>query len=167
MCWGCLITEVFISFYLALDKNESSLMVLMKYHDQLVKISGKIPFTEADCAVKFTWKDPFTSNKGFMSSGSRLESKVKADDSYDFSKTKIQLCSGDFELMCVRWNVAAMMSQVAAGQEDSDSGIQAAAKYFQQAAGIFLYVKEHMAGVLNKEVPTSDISAANLNTLCK
>jgi len=135
----------------ALDKNESSLMVLMKYHDQLVKISGKIPFTEADCAVKFTWKDPFTSNKGFMSSGS--------------SKTKIQLCSGDFELMCVRWNVAAMMSQVAAGQEDSDAGIQAAAKYFQQAAGIFLFVKEHMAGVLNKEVPTSDISAANLNTL--
>lgn len=139
----------------------------MKYHDQLVKISGKIPFTEADCAVKFTWKDPFTSNKGFMSSGSRLEFKVKADDSYGFSKTKIQLCSGDFELMCVRWNVAAMMSQVAAGQEDSDSGIQAAAKYFQQASGIFLFVKEHMAGVLNKEVPTSDISAANLNTLCK
>ena len=69
--------------------------------------------------------------------------------------------------MCVRWNVAAMMSQVAAGQEDSDAGIQAAAKYFQQAAGIFLFVKEHMAGVLNKEVPTSDISAANLNTLCK
>ena len=63
----------FYLFYLALDKNESSLMVLMKYHDQLVKISGKIPFTEADCAVKFTWKDPFTSNKGFMSSGSRLE----------------------------------------------------------------------------------------------
>ena len=61
----------FYLFYLALDKNESSLMVLMKYHDQLVKISGKIPFTEADCAVKFTWKDPFTSNKGFMSSGSR------------------------------------------------------------------------------------------------
>ena len=69
--------------------------------------------------------------------------------------------------MCVRWNVAAMMSQVAAGQEDSDAGIQAAAKYFQQAAGIFLFVKEHMAGVLNKEVPTSDISAANLNTLCE
>jgi len=62
-------------------------MVLMKYHDQLVKISGKIPFTEADCAVKFTWKDPFTSNKGFMSSGSRLEFlefKVRADYSNIF-----------------------------------------------------------------------------------
>ena len=87
MYWGCLITEVFIFFYLALDKNESSLMVLMKYHDQLVKISGKIPFTEADCAVKFTWKDPFTSNKGFMSSGSRLEFlefKARADYSNIF-----------------------------------------------------------------------------------
>ena len=71
----------FYHLYLALDKNESSLMVLMKYHDQLVKISGKIPFTEADCAVKFTWKDPFTSNKGFMSSGSRLEFMIGADDS--------------------------------------------------------------------------------------
>ena len=30
----------------ALDKTETSLMVLMKYHDQLGKIQGKIPFTE-------------------------------------------------------------------------------------------------------------------------
>ena len=31
----------------ALDKNETSLMVLMKYHDQLIKMAGKIPFTGA------------------------------------------------------------------------------------------------------------------------
>ena len=52
----------------ALDKTETSLMVLMKYHDQLVKMQGKIPFTEQDCSVKFTWKDPFTSNKGLLGS---------------------------------------------------------------------------------------------------
>ena len=31
----------------AFDKNETSLMVLMKYHDQLIKMAGKIPFTGA------------------------------------------------------------------------------------------------------------------------
>ena len=43
-------------------------MVLQKYHDQLVKIAGKIPFSESECRVTFTWKDPFTSNKGLLSS---------------------------------------------------------------------------------------------------
>ena len=31
----------------AFDKNETSLMVLMKYHDQLIKMAGKIPLTGA------------------------------------------------------------------------------------------------------------------------
>ena len=54
---------------------------------------------------------------------------------------------------------------MAAGQDENDSGIQAAAKFYQQAAGIFFYIKDNMAGVLNKEVPTSDLSAKNINTL--
>ena len=57
------------------------------------------------------------------------------------------------------------MSQVAAGQDENDVGIQAAAKFFQQAAGMFFYIKENMAGVLNKESPTSDIAAKSLHTL--
>ena len=61
------IWNIFFNRYLALDKNETS---LMKYHDQLVKLSGKVPFTESDCRVSFTWKDPFTSNKGLLG-GSR------------------------------------------------------------------------------------------------
>ena len=39
----------------ALDKTETSLLVLMAYHDQLVKVQGKIPFTEQDCHVKVRW----------------------------------------------------------------------------------------------------------------
>ena len=42
----------------------------MKYHDQLVKLKGKVPFNEGNCRVSFTWKDPFTSNKGLLSSSS-------------------------------------------------------------------------------------------------
>jgi len=134
----------------ALDKNETSLMVLQKYHDQLVKIAGKIPFSESECRVTFTWKDPFTSNKGLLSSS---------------SKAKVSLCSGDFEHMCVLWNVGALMSQVAAGQDDDDAGTKQATKYYQQAAGLFSYVREYMAGILNKEAPTSDLEPSNLNTL--
>jgi len=67
--------------------------------------------------------------------------------------------------MCVRWNCAALLSQVAAGQDENDAGIQAAAKFYQQAAGIFFYIRENIAGVLNKEVPTSDLNNKNINTL--
>jgi len=135
----------------ALDKNETALMVLQKYHDQLVKIQGKIPITESECRVSFTWKDPFTSNKSILSSSS--------------NKSKITLCSGEFEYMCVLWNTAALMSQVAASQTDDDDGTKAATKYYQQAAGAFGYLREYMAGVLNKEAPTSDLTASNLNVL--
>ena len=67
-----------------------------------------------------------------------------------FSKSKISLCSGDFEHMCVLWNVGALMSQVGAGQDDDDAGTKQATKYYQQAAGLFSYVREYMAGILNK-----------------
>ena len=50
----------------ALDKNETSLAVLTKYHDQLVKIQGKIPFSMKDCAVTFAWKDPFEKRGGLL-----------------------------------------------------------------------------------------------------
>merc|ERR1711892_810565 len=133
----------------ALDKTETSLLVLMAYHDQLVKVQGKIPFTEQDCHVKFTWRDPFTSNKGLLGS----------------AKTKVQLASGDFELVCVRWNCAALMTQVAAGQDDTEAGMKAAAKFYNQAAGLFVFIRENIAGVLNKEPPTSDLVGANLNCL--
>lgn len=52
--------------------------------------------------------------------------------------------------MCVLWNTAALMSQVAASQTDDDDGTKAATKYYQQAAGAFAYLREYMAGVLNK-----------------
>lgn len=51
----------------ALDKTETSLLVLTKYHDQLVKIQGKIPFSVKDCAVTFAWKDPFEKKSAFSS----------------------------------------------------------------------------------------------------
>ena len=52
--------------------------------------------------------------------------------------------------MCVLWNCGALMSQVAAGQDDDDQGTKQATKYYQQAAGVFSYIREYMAGVLNK-----------------
>ena len=109
-----------------------------------------MPFNEQECAVKFLWRDPFTGNKGLLGSS---------------SKSKLSISSGEFELTCVRWNVAALMSQVAAQQDDGEAGNKAAAKFYNQAAGLFLFIKEHIAGVLNKEAPTSDLQPNNLQCL--
>ena len=57
------------------------------------------------------------------------------------------------------------MTQVAAGQDDTSAGMQAAAKFYNQSAGIFQFCRENVAGVLNKEPPTSDLVGANLNCL--
>ena len=54
--------------------------------------------------------------------------------------------------MCVLWNVASLMSQVAAAQDDDDTGTKQATAFYQKAAGIFCYIREYMAGVLNKVI---------------
>ncbi|CBY10991.1 unnamed protein product [Oikopleura dioica] len=132
----------------ALDRTETSLAVLTKYHDQLVKIQGKIPFSMKDCAVTFAWKDPFEKKGAFSS-----------------SKGKIAMCSGDFEHLCVLWNCAALMSQIAASQMEDDEGAKEAVKNFNRAAGIYNYIKDNVAGVLNKETPTTDLLPTTLTTL--
>lgn len=67
-----------------------------------------------------------------------------------FSKGKIAMCSGDFEHLCVVWNCAALMSQIAASQMEDDEGAKEAVKNFNRAAGIYNYIKDNVAGVLNK-----------------
>ena len=42
------------------------------------------------------------------------------------------------------------MTQVAAGQDDTEAGMKAAAKFYNQAAGLFVFIRENIAGVLNK-----------------
>ena len=39
---------------------------------------------------------------------------------------------------------------MAAAQADDDAGTKQATKYYQQAAGAYAYLREYMAGVLNK-----------------
>ena len=66
------------------------------------------------------------------------------------SKGKIAMCSGDFEHLCVLWNCGALMSQIAASQMDDDEGAKEAVKNFNRAAGIYNFIKDNVAGVLNK-----------------
>ena len=50
-------------------------------------------------------------------------------------------------------------------KDDTEAGMKAAAKFYNQAAGIFVFIRENIAGVLNKESPTSDLVQLNLNCL--
>ena len=78
----------------------------------------------------------------------------------NFSKGKIALCSGEFEHVCVLWNCAALMSQIAASQMEDDEGAKEAVKNFNRAAGIYNYIKDNVAGVLNKVCRTEFIIIA-------
>ena len=57
------------------------------------------------------------------------------------------------------------MSQIACSQNrSSDEGLKTAAKYFQQASGIFSYLKDNVNPVLQM-LPTPDLSVSCLSTL--
>lgn len=70
-----------------------------------------------------------------------------------------------FERICVLFNAAAMMTQVASVQEvDSDDGLKIAQKYFQLSSGVFQYIKDHVHAVIPQD-PTPDFSQNTLEAL--
>uniref|UniRef100_UPI00359017A2 programmed cell death 6-interacting protein-like n=1 Tax=Myxine glutinosa TaxID=7769 RepID=UPI00359017A2 len=123
-----------------LDKHVSSLDVLQRYYDQLCSIEAKIPINESQLPVNFTWKDAFDKGSLFGSSA------------------KITVPRASFEKMCVLFNIGAMMSHIAGELTlDSDEGMKTAAKYFQQAAGCFAHIKDHVMSASSRE-PTVDLT---------
>ena len=77
----------------------------------------------------------------------------------------LALSSGAYERFCVLFNMAALLSQLASMQNHStDDGLKTAAKYYQQSAGIFSYLKDNVFPVL-RMLPTPDLSVSCLTAL--
>ena len=77
----------------------------------------------------------------------------------------LALSSGAYERNCVLFNVGALFSQLACTQNHtSDDGLKTAAKYFQQASGIFSQLKDTVYPQLNT-LPTPDLSVDSLGSL--
>lgn len=132
-----------------LDKHESSLDVLMRYYDQMVAIENKLPLTPTQIPIAFKWKDAFDKGSLFFGKASSLT-----------------LSYGTFERAAVLFNVGAMMSQIAAAQPMStDEEMKAAAKLFQQSAGVFSHLKDTVLSLVQQE-PTPDLMPDTLSALC-
>jgi len=79
-----------------------------------VSVEAKLPFTENQVRVNFTWYDAFA--KGTLLSG----------------RPKLTIASGSFEKTCMLFNIAALQSQVASVQsKETDEGLKLSAKLFQ------------------------------------
>ena len=75
------------------------------------------------------------------------------------------LSNGAYERFCVLFNIGALLSQIASSQNHtSDDGLKTSAKYYQQSAGIFAYLKDNVNPVL-QTLPTPDLAVSCLSTL--
>uniref|UniRef100_H2YHX3 BRO1 domain-containing protein n=1 Tax=Ciona savignyi TaxID=51511 RepID=H2YHX3_CIOSA len=69
-----------------------------------------------------------------------------------------------FERLCVLYNIAALMSQIGSEANlQTDDGLKTAAKYFQESAGIFSYIKEKVLSVVGNNQSTTDLTVEVLN----
>ncbi|KAK3859625.1 hypothetical protein Pcinc_034275 [Petrolisthes cinctipes] len=128
-----------------LDYHDSSLETLYRYYDQIVALESKIPSSEIQ--IPFKWKDAF--DKGSIFGG----------------RISLTVASLSYEKVCVLYNIAALQSQVAAGQSgDSDEALKKSAKLFQSAAGIFTHLKSVVHGSVQQE-PTPDLQPETLAAL--
>ncbi|CAG0880578.1 unnamed protein product [Cyprideis torosa] len=132
-----------------LDKHESSLETLCRYHDQVASLEAKIPPGEVN--IQFKWKDAFDRGSLF---GARLN---------------LTIPSFSYERVCVLFNIAALQTQIAAAQNrQHDEGLKVATKYMQSASGIFNYLKGSVLAAIQRE-PTPDLNPdtlAALSALC-
>nr|XP_039266807.1 programmed cell death 6-interacting protein-like isoform X2 [Styela clava] len=123
------------------DRSVSSLNTLLQYYDQFSALNRKVPFRESGGVnVLFAWKDAL--DKGSLFSGS----------------AKLALPSGEYERLCVIFNIAALKGQIASDSNlSTDDGLKSAALHFAESAGMFQYIKEHVMSAVNQN-PTQDIS---------
>lgn len=127
--------------------EKSSLDVIYSYYDQLVSLEAKIPPQEVQ--IPFKWKDAF--DKGSIFGG----------------RMSLTISSLAYERMCILFNMAAMQSTVASQEPlDTEESLKHAAKLFQQAAGIFAYLKANIMMAVHQET-TPDLSPDALDALSK
>ncbi|ORZ40589.1 BRO1 domain-containing protein, partial [Catenaria anguillulae PL171] len=74
-----------------------------------------------------------------------------------------------YEKAAVLFNLAAVYSQLAAGQQIwTADGIKLAAGYFQKAAGVFAHVRDTLAPRFRIKLDkTSDLAEGTLHALCE
>lgn len=127
--------------------EKSSLEVIYSYYDQLVSLESKIPPQEVQ--IPFKWKDAF--DKGSIFGG----------------RMSLTVSSLAFERVCVLFNMAAMQSQHAASESiDTEDSLKLATKLFQQAAGIFNYLKANVMMAVHQET-TPDLNPETLGALAQ
>lgn len=124
------------------DKHETGLELIQRYYDQLCSMESKLPISEEQIRIKFSWQEAFGKG-GFFGGGGKSASQV----------------SSTYERCCVLFNIGSLQSQIAKSQNfDSDEGIKNAAKHFQGAAGTFQMLQEQVFAHL-QTAPTPDLSA--------
>ncbi|KAJ1736513.1 pH-response regulator protein palA/rim20 [Coemansia sp. Benny D160-2] len=122
----------------ALDVNTSVLKRNTRYYGQLSFILSKFP---ADVNVGFTWYNAFD-----------REASVSCQDLY-------------FEKASVLFNIGAIYSQLACRESRNDKeSLNRAFGYFQNAAGVFSYLRLKVVSETRTQV-TTDLSAYMLTTL--
>lgn len=127
--------------------EKTSLDTIYSYYDQLVALESKIPPQEVQ--IPFKWKDAF--DKGSIFGG----------------RMSLTISSLEYERMCILFNIAAMQSMIAAQEPlDTEDSLKLAAKYFQQSAGIFVYLKANIMMAVHQET-TPDLNPETLDALAK
>ncbi|VDN96252.1 unnamed protein product [Rodentolepis nana] len=123
------------------DGHESTAKLIASYCDLMEDLEHRIPLTNTDIPIQYKWFDCFCGNsKVFRSSMSKLG------------------FNASFDRCCMLFNLAAIQSQIAKGQNlDDDSGLKTAARSFQISAGLFDYVKAMLPSCYSQS-PTWDMS---------
>uniref|UniRef100_A0A915CYB7 BRO1 domain-containing protein n=1 Tax=Ditylenchus dipsaci TaxID=166011 RepID=A0A915CYB7_9BILA len=130
-----------------LPRHQSSLDVITRYYDQLCVVENKFPVNQTHNPISCKWKDAFTK------------------PSVIFPRASLTISDTSFERACVLFNCGALMSSIATAQPDcTDEGLKAMAKLFQQAAGVFSYLKDSVFGLVKHE-PTTDLMPDTLSAL--
>ncbi|XP_047025964.1 programmed cell death 6-interacting protein isoform X1 [Helicoverpa zea] len=127
--------------------EKTSLDIIYNYHDQLASLEAKVPPQEVQ--IPFKWKDAF--DKGSLFGG----------------RMSLTISSLAYERMCILFNIAAMQSLIASQQPvETEESLKQAAKLFQQAAGVFLYLKANIMMAVHQET-TPDLHPETLDALAK
>uniref|UniRef100_A0A2H1VQU3 SFRICE_019685 n=1 Tax=Spodoptera frugiperda TaxID=7108 RepID=A0A2H1VQU3_SPOFR len=127
--------------------EKTSLEVIYNYYDQLASLEAKIPPQEVQ--IPFKWKDAF--DKGSLFGG----------------RMSLTISSLAYERMCILFNIGAMQSLIASQQTvETEESLKQAAKLFQQAAGVFAYLKANIMMAVHQET-TPDLNPDTLDALAK
>lgn len=142
----CMIFSCNVSGHQRLASGLSLEEALSRYIDQLNYLEEAIP--KQHLQVPFTWKNAF-------SNGTIITFYTL------FTQSTIS-----FEKICLFFNLAAYLSQHAAGKgnPNEEEGLRNAAKLFQRSAGIFQYIR-HASSVSTVEGVTTDLHIGTLQAL--